>query len=275
MGAGRCIALRRPLRGVGVVGQQARHRLAEADRGAVLYQPLDDRAAPGGDNRLLVVPGLDVPQHRHRLVLDGRRDGVEDPAGRGHHQPPLGQLAADAEVSLGVPVILFGDPGSAGADWDGDGHDPSVGSLPYSEMSLRAASRSSGVLTACSVTPGRDRRAMPVSVPAGGSSISAWTPRPARVCWHWSQRTGAATWPTMRSSQSAPVVTTVPSRSDSSTICGSLTLTVPAAVRSASTAGAMCTVWKAPATDSGRSRALGGGSAANAASCSSVPAATT
>jgi hypothetical protein len=36
----------------------------------------------------------------------------------------------------------------------------------------------------------------------------------------------------------------------------------------------MCRVWKAPATDSGRSRAPAGGSAANASSCPTVPAAT-
>ena len=38
--------------------------------------------------------------------------------------------------------------------------------------------------------------------------------------------------------------------------------------------GAMCSVWNAPATDSGISRAFAGGSSASAASCSTVPAAT-
>ena len=47
------------------------------------------------------------------------------------------------------------------------------------------------------------------------------------------------------------------------------------APRAISTAGAMCSVWNAPATYSGMTRALAGGSAAKAASCSSVPAATT
>ena len=42
----------------------------------------------------------------------------------------------------------------------------------------------------------------------------------------------------------------------------------------APTAGAMCSVWKAPATLSGISRALAGGSSASAWSCSMVPAAT-
>ena len=36
----------------------------------------------------------------------------------------------------------------------------------------------------------------------------------------------------------------------------------------------MCELWKAPATDNGRSRVPAGGSAARAASCASVPAAT-
>ncbi len=38
---------------------------------------------------------------------------------------------------------------------------------------------------------------------------------------HRSQRTGAATWATMRSSHSLPVVTAAPSASDSSVIAGS------------------------------------------------------
>ena len=75
---------------------------------------------------------------------------------------------------------------------------------------------------------------------------------------HRSQRTGALTWVMIRSIQSAPVRTTAPSRLDSSASCGSLTVTAAAAARSASTAGAMWRVWKAPATDSGRSSRLGG-----------------
>ena len=87
--------------------------------------------------------------------------------------------------------------------------------------------------------PGRPRRARPVSVPAGGSSISAVVPRLAIVFMHKSQRTGALTWVIIRSSQSAPVRTTLPSRSDSRASTGSVTVTVAAASRSASTAGAM------------------------------------
>ena len=68
--------------------------------------------------------------------------------------------------------------------------------------------------------------------------------------------------------------TAAPSRFDSTVSTGFCTVTVAASARSASTAGAMCAVWKAPATCSGRSRAPAGGSAANAASCSAVPAAT-
>ena len=92
---------------------------------------------------------------------------------------------------------------------------------------------------------------------------------------HRFHRTGALTCVTIRSSQSSPVRTAAPSWLDSSGSTGSLTVTVAAASRSASTAGAMCRVWNAPATCSGRSLARAGGSAANAASCSRVPAATT
>ena len=91
---------------------------------------------------------------------------------------------------------------------------------------------------------------------------------------HRSQRTGAATWATMRSSHSLPVVTAAPSASDSRVMAGSVTVTSAAASRSAATAGAMCRVWKAPATCSGRSRAPPGGSAAKASSSARVPAAT-
>ncbi len=58
---------------------------------------------------------------------------------------------------------------------------------------LRAARRLSGVLRAASCTPGRARLARPVSVPAGGSSMIALTPRPVIDCMHLSQRTGALT----------------------------------------------------------------------------------
>ena len=91
---------------------------------------------------------------------------------------------------------------------------------------------------------------------------------------HLSHRTGLATWRTTRSIQSLPAVTTAPSRLDSSGMTGSLTATLAAAAASASTAGAMCTVWNAPATRSGRSRAPAGGLAANRASCAVVPPAT-
>ena len=56
---------------------------------------------------------------------------------------------------------------------------------------------------------------------------------------HRSQRTGAATWATMRSSHSLPVVTAAPSALDSSVITGSATAAPAAASLSASTAGAM------------------------------------
>ena len=94
------------------------------------------------------------------------------------------------------------------------------------------------------------------------------------ACMHMSHRTGALTCVTIRSIQSPPLRTTAPSRSDSSASAGLRTAMPSAAARSASTAGAMWLVWNAPATESGRSLARGGGSAANAASWSRVPAAT-
>src|SRR6516162_1802983 len=145
---------------------------------------------------------------------------------------------------------------------------------PCSASSERAASRSSGVFRATRSTCGRARRARPVSVPPGGSSISALTPRPAIVCMHWSHRTGALTWVTIRSSQSRPDLTTAPSALESSIMAGSFTVTPAAASRSAATAGAMWAVWNAPATVSGRSRPPAGGSAAMAATWAMVPAAT-
>ncbi len=92
---------------------------------------------------------------------------------------------------------------------------------------------------------------------------------------HRSQRTGAATCRTSRSSISRPSLTTWPSALDSSRVRGSWVAMLDASSASRATAGSMCTVWKAPATLSGNSRARGGGSSASAASCSTVPAATT
>ena len=114
----------------------------------------------------------------------------------------------------------------------------------------------------------------PVRVPAGGTSSTPVTPRSAMVAMQRSQRTGAATWLTIRASTSRPSWTTAPSRFDSSRVRGSWVVTAPASRPRTSTAGAMCSVWNAPATSSGRSRAPSGGSACRAASCSRVPAAT-
>ena len=82
------------------------------------------------------------------------------------------------------------------------------------------------------------------------------------------------TWVTIRLSTSRPSWTTWPSRLEITGVRGSWVDTERASRPSTSTAGAMCSVWKAPATDSGISRALAGGSSASAASCSTVPAAT-
>ena len=57
---------------------------------------------------------------------------------------------------------------------------------------------SSGELRLNSSMPLRFRFAMPVSVPAGGSSSSPVTPSSLMVCMHRSQRTGFAIWATTR-----------------------------------------------------------------------------
>lgn len=92
---------------------------------------------------------------------------------------------------------------------------------------------------------------------------------------HRSQRTGLATWPTSRSSTSVPVATRAPSRLETYGTTGSAGASSLAAVSSSATAGAMCVVWKAPATLSGTTRRTPSGlSATRASICSSVPAAT-
>ena len=115
---------------------------------------------------------------------------------------------------------------------------------------------------------------MPVSVPAGGISSMPVTPRSDIVSMQRSQRTGWAIWPTMRSMISRPSWTIWPSRLEIHGVRGSWVDTERASVARWPTAGAMCSVWNAPATLSGISRALAGGSSAKAWSCSIVPAAT-
>lgn len=146
--------------------------------------------------------------------------------------------------------------------------------LPCLSTNARASSSWSGVFSANVSTPFRARRAIPVSVPAGGSSRMPVTSRSAMVCMHRSQRTGAFTWLTSRRRTSRPSWTTWPSRFEIRRVRGSWVLIAVAYFASVWTAGSMCLVWKAPATDSGISRVLAGGSAASAASSSTVPAAT-
>ena len=90
-----------------------------------------------------------------------------------------------------------------------------------------------------------------------------------------SQRTGLATCFTIRRTTSRPSWITLPSALEISAVRGSCVETPRASLPITSTAGAMCSVWKAPATDSGISRAFSGGLSASACSCSVVPAATT
>ncbi len=122
--------------------------------------------------------------------------------------------------------------------------------------------------------PGISRLAMPTSAPAGASSIAAVTPRSASVAWHRSQRTGRVIWATMRSIMSRPDAADVPSEFDNSRWTGSATVSASTTLLSAVCAGAMYSVWNAPATASGRSRAPAGGLAVKAAIASTEPAAT-
>ncbi len=91
---------------------------------------------------------------------------------------------------------------------------------------------------------------------------------------HRSQRTGLETWETIRSRTSRPSCTTVPSRLEMTFARGSTVAIEEASRVRWSTAGAMCSVWKAPATDSGINRVFSGGASARRSSCSTVPAAT-
>ena len=69
--------------------------------------------------------------------------------------------------------------------------------------------------------PFHSRLASPASAPAGGSSMTAVTPRSRMVARQASKRTGLVTWLTSRASASAPVGTAVPSALDSSSRLGS------------------------------------------------------
>lgn len=112
-------------------------------------------------------------------------------------------------------------------------------------------------------------------MPPGHTSMIAVAPSSLKVSMHRSQRTGLATWPTSRSSTSAPVATVCPSLFETYVNSGSAGVRSAAALASASTAGAMWRVWKAPATLSGTIlRTPSGLSSFSTASCSSVPAAT-
>ncbi len=186
----------------------ADQRLALADRIPVLHQPLDDLRRPWRGDRVLAAAGPDRAEVGCARPAVCRRTGTCPRPARRSAATPAGGRARG-----------------------------SSGSARCSSIRSRAASSWSGVLRASWTTPGSARRARPVSVPAGGSSISAVTPRSAIVRMHRSQRTGAATWATMRSSHSWPVVTAAPSASDSSVMAGSVTATPAAAARSAATAG--------------------------------------
>ena len=123
-------------------------------------------------------------------------------------------------------------------------------------------------------TPRIARFARPTRVPAGATSIMPATSRSSRVAMHRSQRTGLVTWETRVSTNSSPDATAEPSRLVSSAEVGSETCRDAANSSSAGTAGAIASVWNAPATFRGMTRARAGGFAANASMAGMGPAAT-
>src|SRR5690606_37319952 len=236
-----------------------------------------DRAlhrAGGHDHQVDVGGGQPARGQRLAARVDGHvlqgLVGARDPA----------LLDADARADPfvagvhGLGQLVVGDDGGGLVVAQRQQLRPRCGVEDPHFISSLAESRSSGVLSATVATPRSPRLARPVSVPPGSSSIMRVTPSSAMVAMQASQRTGLLTWSTRRRMTSAPPVTAAPSALDSSVILGSAGSTCPAASRSCSTAGAMWAVWKAPATDSGISRARAGGSSFSAASCSVVPPAT-
>src|SRR5690625_890798 len=238
----------------------------------------DDRAElraldPGGRQR----PAGGLLGHRGERLLLGGPAPLDDPGAL--PDPLVGAVDRADDVVVGhhaVPAHAA-DPEDAGVGRalgraeGGAAHRVA----PCSRTSSRAASIWSGVFRARVCTPGSVRRARPVRTPAGASSTAAVTPVSSMVAQHRSHRTGRATWATIRSRASTPEGTGAPSALDSSVARGSAGDSRAAASRTAVTAGAMCSVWKAPATCSGTTRARAGGLAARAASWARVPAATT
>ena len=178
----------------------------------------------------------------------GRRCGAPCPW-RGDHQPP-------------------GRPASSGSA-------SSPGPSACLATNSRAASSWSGVLSAKVSTPVRARLAMPVRVPAGGTSSMPGDARVrAIVSMHRSQRTGLATWPTIRRRTSRPSWTTAPSRLETRRVRGSRVEIARPAGRAGRRPAPCARCGRRPATLSGTAGRRRAASAANAPSCSRVPAAT-
>ena len=216
---------------------QAEQRLAGGDQVAVLDEPLDDLAAVGrGDGGAVAQAGD---------LADGGAGGEDVERLRPRRTMWKVPLIGETTIRQ-VGVVSMPD------------------ASPCLAQNSRAASSWSGVLSAKVSTPLSARLAMPVRVPAGGISRMPVTPRSSMVSRHRSQRTGLAIWPTIRASTSRPSWTTLPSRLEITRVRGSCVDTERARPARWPTAGSMWWVWKAPATLSGISRALAGGSSANA-----------
>ena len=243
----------------GLVGPADRGDEDRVEVGALEAGHLQGR--PGGehghvDDRL-AVPGP-APLDDAGALADPLVGGVDALDDLGVGDDPSRPVAADAGDAGVRPVGVRGAQGPREA-LGGDGH------AECSLMRVRAASRSSGVLTASSSTPLSARLASPTRVPAGGSSMIAVTPRSVNRSMHRSQRTGLDTCATSRSSTSRPSATTAPSRLETSVTPGSETSWSAAAARSALDRGLPCSACgRRPATLSGMTRAWAGGSAAKA-----------
>ena len=228
-------------------GVQPDEGLAGGDEVAVLDDPLDDGAAVRGDDRRRAAQVGDLADDRCRRV---------------------------SAMSMPTPSAWWNVPFEGETSIRQVGVESMGEASPCLSANARASSSWSGVFSANVSTPFICRLAMPTRVPAGGISMMPVTPRSSIVCMQRSQRTGLLTWVTSRLRVSWPLCTICPSRLEISRVRVSWVEIARASWASTSTAGRMCSVWKAPATLSGIRRAFSGPSSASLASCSIVPAAT-
>ena len=200
---------------------------------------------------------------RRRRRWSGRATLATSPIGRAGRRA---SSAPAASSGRGGRCPWRGRPPSARSAWC-----RSAEASPCLSTNARASSSWSGVLSANVSTPFMARLAMPVRVPAGGSSRMPVTPRSSIVSMQRSQRTGLAIWPTIRAQHLAAVV------DDLAVAVGDQPGARGRAVDDRRGQRRRGGRRRAPCARCGRrrrrysgiSRALAGGSSASAASCSS------